>query len=288
MTIVQAALQKAKDVAKTHAPKADDTATYHVSRTPPRIDPSTIDPAARIRLHRLSVDPELCAQNRLLFPGSWDDNPAAVAAYRILRTRVLHRARQNHWVTIGITSANPNDGKTLTAVNLSLSLAREKNSEVVLLDLDMRNPSVYRTLGVQPPRQLRDYFEKGVDPQELFGSIGVENLIVAGNTVPSDNASELLASSRFEDLVSFVKTGTVNPVVLIDLPPVLATDDALVIAPRVDAILIVASEGNTGRTNLERAINLLSEFRIAGVVLNRSTESSKEYGYGYGSNYGKS
>jgi Mrp family chromosome partitioning ATPase len=152
----------------------------------------------------------------------------------------------------------------------------------------MRNPSVYRTLGVQPPRQLRDYFEKGVDPQELFGSIGVENLIVAGNTVPSDNASELLASSRFEDLVSFVKTGTVNPVVLIDLPPVLATDDALVIAPRVDAILIVASEGNTGRTNLERAINLLSEFRIAGVVLNRSTESSKEYGYGYGSNYGKS
>ena len=102
----------------------------------------------------------------------------AVAAYRMLRTRLLHRAPSQ-----GVERRSPspardaNDGKTLTALNLALSMAREKSREIVLLDMDMRNPSVCRVLGVHPPHELRDYLEHGEDVRELFFSVGSDNLL---------------------------------------------------------------------------------------------------------------
>jgi Mrp family chromosome partitioning ATPase len=78
-----------------------------------------------------------------------------------------------------------------------------------------------------------------------------------------------------------VKQGTVEPIILIDLPPVLLTDDALVVAPKVDAVLVVASEGLTSQSGFTKALDLLSEFRIAGVVLNRTIETVPNYNYGY-------
>ena len=105
--------------------------------------------------------------------------------------------------------------------------------------------------------------------------------MIAGSITPTEQASELLASSRFDDLIHLVKQGTVEPIVLIDLPPVLLTDDALVVAPKVDAVLVVASEGLTSKSGLAKALELLSEFKIAGVVLNRTTETVPDYNYGY-------
>jgi Mrp family chromosome partitioning ATPase len=115
----------------------------------------------------------------------------------------------------------------------------------------------------------------------MFFSVGSDNLLIAGGMAPTDNASELLASARFAELLRIVRDGAVNPIVIIDLPPVLLTDDALVVAPKVDAILVVASEGFTGRADLTKALQLLSEFTIAGVVLNRAVESTPGYEYGY-------
>jgi Mrp family chromosome partitioning ATPase len=194
---------------------------------------------------------------------------------------LLHRARTKGWTTIGVTSAGPNDGKTLTALNLAFSMSREKSREIVLLDMDMRNPSVLRTLGVQPAHELRDYLEHGTNTDQMFISVGNENLYIAGSSTPTDLASELLASPRFDELVNDIKRGTVNPIVLIDLPPVLITDDALVVAPKVDAFLVVASEGQTSRIDVQRALDLLSEFSVAGVVLNRAYETTPGYDYAY-------
>jgi protein-tyrosine kinase len=110
-----------------------------------------------------------------------------------------------------------------------------------------------------------------------------DNLLICGSTTPTEHASELLASSRFDDLIRIVKQGTVEPIVIIDLPPVLLTDDALVVAPKVDAVLVVASEGLTSKSGFAKALDLLSEFRIAGVVLNRTIETVPNYNYGYDS-----
>jgi capsular exopolysaccharide synthesis family protein len=207
----------------------------------------------------------------------------------MLRTRILHRARASGWQTVGLTSAAPQDGKSLTAVNLALSLARERNSVVVLLDLDMRNPSVCRTLGITPPNELRDFFEYRVEtPDDLFMSIGIENLLIAGNITPAENSAELLASSRLEELFAFIRQSTTSPVILIDLPPVLSPEDTLVVAPRLDSLVLVASEGRTPRADLQKAGELLADFQVIGMVLNRSSETVQAYGYGYGYGYGGS
>jgi capsular exopolysaccharide synthesis family protein len=291
MTIIEAALEKTKQL-RALRPKnpgesaklgATSGAAAYVRHA---VEPGVI-PITQIQAHRVQFDPQLARDNRLLLTAAVPEDRGTVAAYGMLRTRILHRARSKGWQTIGVTSAAPKDGKSLTTVNLALSVAREANNVVVLLDLDMRNPSVCRTLGITPRVELRDYFEQRVEtPDELFMDIGVQNLVIAGNVTATQNSAELLASTRLEELLDHIRNATTNPLILIDLPPVLSPDDALVVAPRIDAIVMVASEGITPRADLQRASELLSDFPVAGVVLNRSTAASQMYGYGYGYGYG--
>lgn len=278
MSIVENALEKSRAAGqKPRAPqrRSGEDPAVRVRQA------AAIDPGLRIRPKRVALDADECRQRRLLLPGADEHDGAAVAAYRMLRTRLLHRLRSNQWTTIGITSAGQNDGKTLTALNLSLSLAREKSREIVLLDMDMRNPSVCRTLGVEPPFELRRYLETGERAQEMFMSVCSDNLLVAGNTSSTPSASELLASPRFDELLGVVRHGAVDPVIVIDLPPVLLTDDALVVAPKIDAFLVVASEGTTNRTDVVKTLDLLKDFHVAGVTLNRAVDGTPGYDYGY-------
>ncbi len=282
MSIIERALEKSRVPAQQQRVRSRRAGEHDAERTAERAEQAaSIDPAARILSLAVTVDNARCRERRLLLRSSTGDDGNAIAAYRMLRTRLLHRVRTQGWKIIAVTSAGPNDGKTLTVINLALSMAREKGREIVLLDLDMRNPSVCRTLGVHPPRELRDYLEQGEGVREMFFSVGSDNLFIAGSNAPTDQASELLASPRFDDLLDVVQRGTVDPIVLLDLPPVLVTDDALVVAPKVDALLVVASEGVTGREELSRALGLLSEFPIAGVVLNRAAETTAGYDYRY-------
>ncbi len=272
MTIIERALEK-------HRPTA--AGALGVSKRPRTPQAPAIDPALRIPRTVASIDRDLCRERRLLVWSDTEEDKAYVAAYRMLRTRLLQRARTNNWTTIAVTSAGPNDGKTLTAINLALSLARDKSRDVVLLDMDMRNPSVCRALSVPPRHELRDFLEHGNDSQNLFFSFVSENLLVAGSITPTEHASELLSSSRFDELMEIIKRGAADPIVIIDLPPVLVTDDALVVAPKIDAVLVVASEGLTDRSDLVKALDLLSEFPLAGIVLNRAAETSPDYNYTY-------
>jgi protein-tyrosine kinase len=286
MTIIEAALEKTKSLrgaSRPGAPLQPGVAAPHpAARQHHPVEPGVL-PASQIQARRVAFDPHAARENRLLLSSSVPEDRGTVAAYGMLRTRILHRARAKGWQTIGITSAAPRDGKSLTAINLALSLAREANNVVVLLDLDMRNPSVCRTLGITPQNELRDYIELRVDtPADLFLSIGIENLLIAGNLTATQNSAELLASSRLEELLQFIRAATTNPLIIIDLPPVLSPDDALVVAPRIDSIVLVAAEGVTPRADLQKASELLADFPVAGVVLNRSTDATQKYGYGYG------
>lgn len=290
MTIIEAALEKTKAQRALRPEPARTDANSHSRRTLDRANdtiPAAVAPSTQINAHRVAFDPEQARENRLLLSGSLPEDRGTIAAYGMLRTRILHRARGKGWQTVGMTSAAPQDGKSLTAVNLALSVAREKNSSVVLLDLDMRNPSVCRTLGITPPTELRDFFEMRVDiPDELFMSIGIDNLLIAGNVTPTENSAELLASSRLEELLDFIRRTTVNPLILIDLPPVLSPDDTLVVAPRIDSLVLVACEGKTPRADIQKACEMLADFPILGLVLNRSSETVQGYGYGYGYSQG--
>jgi Mrp family chromosome partitioning ATPase len=243
----------------------------------------------KLAFPQLNVDRALAETNRIALPDTRLAGNAHVgAAYRMVRTRLLHTVNTNNWTTLAITSPEAGEGKSLTAINLALNVARDRTSTVFLVDLDMRNPSICRYLGVQPPHELISFFAGQAAPEGMFFSIGPDNLAIAGSTTTTGFASELLSGRRLEDLVDYIKSVAVNPIVLIDLPPVLLTDEALLVAPRVDATLLVVAEGKTRRDCLVRAKALLADFTCAGVILNRSSENLGARGYDYAYGYGTS
>lgn len=225
--------------------------------------------------------PATAIAHRILVPDESRANDRAAAAYRMIRTRLLHRSRSNELKSIAITSPGPAEGKSLTALNLALSLARDSTVNVFLLDLDMRNPSICRYLGVRPPIELLAYFQGSRAAGEVFFSLGPKNLALAGSLSTTDSASELLGSGRLEALLAYINSLCPNALILLDLPPLLVTDEALLVAPRVDATLLVVAEGRTRRDSLARAVSLLAEFKCIGVVLNRASETVGESAYYY-------
>jgi protein-tyrosine kinase len=227
---------------------------------------------------RVDLDVAICTQNRILVPGG-DEllDMRGAAPYRMLRTRILHRVRTSGWTAIGLTSPGPSEGKSLTALNLSLSVAREMNSNVFLIDLDLRNPSMAPYLGVTPPHSIVDFLSGGISAEQVLFSIGVDNLLLAGSTKGTPHSSELIAAGRHMELFAYIAAISPQPLIFVDLPPVLSTDEALVVAPQLDAIFMVIGEGITRRDGLKRAVDLLSEFSLAGVILNKSRGVGQDY-----------
>ena len=233
-------------------------------------------------LGRVHFDPDACERNRILYT---DEQLAAeargAAAYRLLRGRILQRARAKDWSCLGITSPGPGEGKTVTTVNLALAIAREKQRTVYLLDLDMRNPRTMAYLGARPSASIAQYFSDSLAVADVLFDTDVEGLVIAGATEPVRNASELLATSRLDELLQAIRRRSAGALILIDLPPVTSTDEALVVAPRVNALFMVASEGRTRRDALARSMDLLSDHTVAGMILNRSSESIGADYYSY-------
>ena len=190
------------------------------------------------------------------------------------------RIRQNGWHVIGVTSPLQGDGKSLTSINLALSLAAETTLSVVLLELDLRRPAVCSHFNVDPAKGLSDYLDGAAELDEvLFRPEGTERLAVLPNTEIYDNSSEMLSSPKVAGLVDQLRGNDEGRVVICDLPPYLATDDALAFVPLADAFLIVVSEGKTSRDALARGVDILQEMPLLGLVLNRSEGATTGYYY---------
>ncbi len=286
MTILDA-LERAKKLGKERKATEGGQSTRD-ARTPlaklthaelarPRVKPADF-------VH-IAYDPKTCEENRILVPnGLGPATPGAADAYNMLRTRLLQRVRGNGWTRIAVTSPGPGEGKSVTTLNLALSIAREMHNSVFLLDLDLRNPSICRHLGLVPNVEIFRFLTGEVGPESIFFSIGVENLSIAGGLTRIDESSDLLSTGRLEQLLDYIRSIASHPLILIDLAPALSTADVLVIAPKVDATLLVVGQGKTRRESLDRTIELLAEYTIAGVVLNRSRELLTDYYGNYRAN----
>jgi Mrp family chromosome partitioning ATPase len=227
------------------------------------------------RLEWVQPDVDLLEQNRIVI----DERSPASAAYKVLRTRILQRMRRNGWKTLAVTGTCPNEGKTLTAINLSINLAWHLTTSVVLVDMDLRNPSVHRYLGIDTRYGLMDYLNGDVPLVRAGVRPGIERLGVIMNDRPVANASELLTAPETIGLLDEIKRGD-DRIVIFDMPPVFAGDDVLAFAPLVDAVLVVLSQGTTKRNNLLALRELLQNVNVIGTVLNRSSERVAPYYYG--------
>ncbi|MDE2051805.1 MAG: CpsD/CapB family tyrosine-protein kinase [Gammaproteobacteria bacterium] len=237
-----------------------------------RVARSVVAPApeAPIQEYRpATVDPEALERNRVLLRVQ---DVAVSRAYKILRTRVLHRMTANNWYTLGVTGTGAGEGKTITAINLAIALAQDPNAWVFLVDLDLQRPQLGAYLGMSYEYGLTDYLTGQAQLEQVVYDIGIKRLAVVPNSSPVETSSEHLRSAKMTDFINALEGQSPRRYVILDMPPINVSDDVLAFAPRVDSFLLIASQGITARRTLANAKEVLSELNVLGVVLNRSTE----------------
>lgn len=197
-------------------------------------------------------------------------NAGASAAYDMLRTQVLQKLDENGWNSIAVVSPSAAEGKTLTGVNLAISIARNVTHTVLLVDLDLRHPNVHTTLGCKPEYGIGDYLINDIPLHKILFTTGIPRLVVLPGREALENSAELLSSPKMVRLTEELKQRYASRIVIFDLPPLLATDDAIAFSPYVDAVLMVIKEGVTRIADVRRASGYLKKTPILGTALNHS------------------
>ncbi len=214
------------------------------------------------------VRQDLLREQRVVTP---QENGASADAYRMLRTQVLQRLNENNWNALAITSPGMGEGKTLTAINLAISLAQEVTCTVLLVDADLRHPGVHSYFGLSPDKGLSNYLTGDVPlPDLLINPAGIERFVILPGGTPLANSGEMLNSPKMKQLVEELKVRYKSRIVLFDLPPLLSSADALAFSPYVDAALLVIEEGKTSAEEIQRAADLLQNTHLIGTVLNKA------------------
>jgi protein-tyrosine kinase len=224
------------------------------------------------RYHQL--DRETAIENRCvcLFPDSEE-----IEFYKILRTQIQQRTKAKGWNTVMVTSTQPGEGKTLTTINLAITMAKEFSQTVLVADADFRNQSVHRYLGVPSERGLINHLLGDQPLNELITWPDIKNFtFISGGRIIRES-TELLGSPKMKSLVQEMKHRYPDRYVLFDVPPVLAIADATAFAPMVDCILVVVEAGRASYKDIKKALELLPREKILGFVLNRYKSSMKQY-----------
>ncbi|MEO8136726.1 MAG: CpsD/CapB family tyrosine-protein kinase [Betaproteobacteria bacterium] len=216
------------------------------------------------------IAPEVLREHRLVDgfgAGNYRDS------YKILCTQVLQRLRENDWNALAVTSPAGGEGKTLTAINLAISLSHEVDCTVLLVDADLRAPGIHRCFGLPAGPGLGDYLTARVALADVLVHPGIDRLVLLPGGTPLANSSEMLGSQRMMNLVQELKGRYPSRIIVFDLPPVLSAADALAFSPYVDAAVLVVEEGASDREQVQRAAEMLGSTRLLGTVLNKSRQA---------------
>src|SRR5580700_4822600 len=202
-------------------------------------------------------------------------------SYRALRTSLLLSNLGAPPKVIMVTSARPQEGKTTTSINTAIVLA-QKGVRVLLIDADLRRPSVHKTLGMGPRSGLSNVLTGSATLQQTITlSPILSNLFILPAGTPPPNPAELLASANMRVLIDDLR-GQYDHIV-IDTPPTLSVTDAVVLSPRADATILVIRSGQTTKQALRRSRDILAQVnaKVSGVLLNAVDLSSPDYYYYY-------
>jgi len=277
MSRIERALEKAAQLRAGEQPapmEHEQPVTVSLSSTAvPVAKPSGSSPTVTIS----TANPMLTTIN--------DPYSAVSEQYRKLKSTLVHMTKQESFRNLlMVASAVAGEGKSMTAVNLSISLAQELDLTVLLIDADLRRPSIHRYLGFEPALGLSDCLLDGVDPADAIinTSIGRLSVLPAGKEVA--NPLELFSSRKMQDLLSDLKNHYNDRYVIIDTPPLLPFAETRTLGHLVDGIVFVIQEGLAPRESIQEAIEALKGCPILGVLLNNSTTVSNDSQH-YGSYY---
>lgn len=224
---------------------------------------------AQIRYTRtrvVSISAVQLAHHRL---GAAAEGTPLADQFKRLRTRILQETRPRKWNTIQVTGFGTNEGKSLIAANLAISLAQDTRQTTVLVDLNFRHPTLATLFGLELETPgLTAYFFENEALENLFINPGIAKLTLlpAGHSVVQ--STELVGSPRMEQLIKELKTFYNDRYVVLDTPGIGTCADPLVIAEYVDAVLLVARADQTTQASITAAMSHLRRDKLLGVVLN--------------------
>jgi capsular exopolysaccharide synthesis family protein len=210
----------------------------------------------------------------LLVPALAPDSPVA-EQYRALRTRIAHSENGRQYRTLIITSPTSGDGKTITALNLALTMAQEFHSRVLVVDADLRKGRLHRLLNIQASPGLCEVLTGEASIDEALVSLPDYHLTVLPAGAPAGLPAEMLGSVEMRRTVDLLRTQYDR--IVLDTPPVVALADVGVLAPLVDGVLMVVRAGRTTRPAIDRALREVHPAPVLGLVLNDVEDLRADY-----------
>ena len=269
------ALKKSQSVNDQPSPEPAPKKAIRISNE--TVDALRLDTTATQLPVEVSTLPRDGLDSRLasfLEPGS-----LAVESFKILRAKILTMKSNSRLRTIMVTSPQPMDGKTIVATNLAISIAQGINEYVLLVDCDLRRPSLEGILGLNAHEGISEYLEKGTSVGPYLVKTPLSKLTVLPAGKPSPNPSELLSSEKTRRLFEELRGRYEDRYIIFDATPAQFAAEATFMASMVDGVLLVVRSGKTPRDSVLEAIENIDRNKIIGVVFNASIKSPEDYRY---------
>ncbi|WP_295405074.1 CpsD/CapB family tyrosine-protein kinase [uncultured Thiocystis sp.] len=230
-----------------------------------------------IEYKNIEVEVARLEAHRILLGGGIAAN--VEGAFKMLRTQVLKIMKANGWSTLLVTSPTPGNGKTVTAINLAITLARHAQQSVLLVDLDLRHPSIRTCFLDDPIPGISDFLLGDVPITDIIFSPNIEGLLVLPGREAFSHSSEALLLPKMQSLISDIRSRYSDGIIIIDMPPVLSVDDVVAVSQYWDAALLVIEEGRTTAEDVRRMYEMLKDKAILGTVLTKSDHGAMIYDY---------
>lgn len=206
-----------------------------------------------------------------------DRHSVSAEQYRVFAARLEGLWKQPDFQKIAVTSALPGEGKTITSINVGYTLAKDFGRRVLLIDGDLKRPSLWRYMGSKPSAGLSDVLANRQSPEAVVRSLRHEQLAVLEAGLAPLNPTRLWKSSTMKQLLAHFEKH--YDYVILDTPPVLTVVDATLIAEVVDGVVVVVRSGATPKSALQKALGLLPRSKLVGTVLNGAPMPRSTYYY---------
>jgi len=245
--------------------------------------PISPDPGSALVPSAPQIDLVLKPESRIF--GNGADQAMGTEQYRLLQGRLLHLQSRMNLKRLLVTSACRAEGKTHVSANLALTMARETDRRILLVDADIRKPDVHNVYGIPNQYGLTDVLRNGHETWKAIRKVRGTNLHVL---TAGSNVSQPLTTSGILTLKMLLdQMHSAFDLVIIDSPPILVAADTPLLAKLADGALLVVGASGTPRDMVVKAKDMLENLPIVGAVLNRVTPETVRYADLYGSAYGK-
>ena len=253
------------------------------ARSNPRqsVGPGTLSPQriGTVRKQEVELDPTYLQSQRIV---AFDGKDPRSRSFDILRTEVLRSMDLQHWRTLAVTSPTPGCGKTVVSTNLALSIARQSDRQVCLVDLDLQSPQIASTLGLQEHgRSAGRRPERHRSGRRDDDRSGRKQPIGSAADRTTSESADLVASVAMKGFLQDLTGYGQSRFLVIDLPPILTSHDVISILPQVDCVLFVVGVGVSQVSDIEECEKHLATTNVVRVVLNKVSKSTATYAHNY-------